>query len=258
MFFDSHLLSFTPDQTVLYTDTAKRLLLACLLGGCVGIEREFRHKDAGLRINLLICLGSSLFTIMSPILAGPTGSNKGQVASNVVQGIGFLGAGLILHTRSRTLGLASASTVWVVASIGIACGAGFYFLAVFGTVILLLALMGVGRFEGRLGWKKLPMLYEVRADVGKALGKNIVGAERAEALAEERENARHRMFSSVLRVLDSAGMRLHILDRDNIAGMERITFSVMATPKVHQHLLHELRSSDQSDQVVVFRDLEDS
>src|SRR6201992_2965640 len=119
---------------------ARRLLVACALGGAIGLEREWRHKDSGLRTNMLICMGCALFTIMSEVLAGTSTPNKGQVAANIVQGIGFLGAGLILHTKSRVLGLTSAATVWVMASVGMACGAGLYAVAAFGTVILLAAL----------------------------------------------------------------------------------------------------------------------
>src|SRR5579875_1789386 len=117
---------------------ARRLLVACALGGAIGLEREWRHKDSGLRTNMLICMGAALFTIMSEVLGGV--SNRGQVAANIVQGIGFLGAGLILHTRSRVLGLTSAATVFVVAAIGMACGDGMYMEALVGTVLVLLAL----------------------------------------------------------------------------------------------------------------------
>jgi len=257
MIFETHYTFTNPEQMALSQLAVKRLLLACAMGGLVGIEREYRHKDSGLRTNMLICMGSALFTLLSPVLAGAIGTNQGQVASNIVQGIGFLGAGLILHTRSRVLGLTSAATVWVVASVGMACGAGLYVVAAFATVILLVALQIVGTFEHKLGWKRFPMLYEVRADVGSALSKEIVGAARAEALADEREAARHRMYSAVLKVLDAAALRLHVLDRDNVAGLERVSFSVLATTKEHQQLLAQLRASDATDQVVVFRDLEE-
>jgi putative Mg2+ transporter-C (MgtC) family protein len=257
MILQSHYDFSILQQMTISGPAAKRLLMACAMGGVVGIEREYRHKDSGLRTNLLICMGSALFTLLSPVLAGVGGNNQGQVASNIVQGIGFLGAGLILHTRSRVLGLTSAASVWVVASVGMACGAGLYFVAMFATLILLIALQAVGAMEGKLGWKRFPMLYEVRADVGSALSKEIVGEARAEALADEREAARHRMFAAVLKVLDSAQQRLHVLERDNVAGMERISFSVLATGKEHKQLLAELRASDATDQVVVFRDLED-
>jgi putative Mg2+ transporter-C (MgtC) family protein len=154
------------DQLLLSGAVWRRLLVASALGGLIGLEREWRHKDSGLRTNMLICMGSALFTIMSEVLAGSSTPNKGQVAANLVQGIGFLGAGLILHTRNRVLGLTSAATVFVVAAIGMTCGAGMYMGAVIATSLLLIALWAVGFMEGRLGWKRYSMLYEVRAEVG--------------------------------------------------------------------------------------------
>jgi putative Mg2+ transporter-C (MgtC) family protein len=85
----------------------------------------------------------------------------------------------------------------------------------------------------------------------------MVGAERAEALSSGVDAARHRMISAILTVLDSAGQRLNILDRDNVAGLERTSFAIIATRKVHNRLVHELRESDATDQVVVFRDTEE-
>jgi putative Mg2+ transporter-C (MgtC) family protein len=246
-----------PQQLELGGPAARRLLVACALGGMIGLEREWRHKDSGLRTNMLICMGAALFTIMSEVLAGASTPNKGQVAANIVQGIGFLGAGLILHTRSRVLGLTSAATVFVVAAIGMTCGDGMYMEAVIATVLLLVALQIVGAMEGRLGWKRYPMMYEVRADVGVRLGRDTVGAEHAETMAERVEQARHRMMAAVLKVMDAAGQRLHVLDRENVAGLERICFSVLATRRLHSQVLQQLRASDATDQVVVFEDMED-
>src|SRR5665213_879614 len=137
------------EQMVFSGSSIERLLTACALGGAIGLEREWRHKDSGLRTNMLICMGAALFTIMSVVLAGDNSPNKGQVASNIVQGIGFLGAGLILHTRSRVLGLTSAATVWVVAAIGMACGAGLYVEAAIATAIVYCALRFIGLLESR-------------------------------------------------------------------------------------------------------------
>lgn len=234
----------------------ERLLTACAMGGVVGLEREYHHKDSGLRTNLLICVGASLFTMMSIVLAGDGSPDKSRVASNIVQGIGFLGAGLILHTRSRVVGLTSAATVWVVASIGMACGAGLYFVAAFATLLLVIALQFVGVAETKLGWKRFPRLYEVRAEVGSALSKDVVGAERAEKLAEETEAARRRMYLAVLKVLDAQELRLHVLERRNVAGLERMSFTVVATRGVHATILKDLQNSDATDQVVT-RELED-
>jgi putative Mg2+ transporter-C (MgtC) family protein len=251
----SHI-SFSMVEQMMFSATAGwRLLAACALGGAIGLEREWRHKDSGLRTNMLICMGSALFTIMSGVLAGGV-QDSSRVASNIVQGVGFLGAGLILHAKSRVLGLTSAATVFVVAAIGMACGAGLMLEGVVATAIVLVALAVVGSLEVKIGWKRYPMLYEVRADVGQTLGSEIVGPARAEALTEQSEAARKRMYTAILKVLDTAGQRLNVLDRGNVAGLERVSFWVLATRKAHEKMLHELRASDTNDQVVTFEDVE--
>jgi putative Mg2+ transporter-C (MgtC) family protein len=253
----SHIHFSTWEQVLISQASTTRLLMACAMGGVVGLEREWRHKDSGLRTNMLVCMGAALFTIMSPILAGDGGNNRGQVASNIVQGVGFLGAGLILHTKNRTLGLTSAATIFVVAAIGMTCGAGLYIEAAIATGLVLLALQTVGMFENRLGWKMFPMIYEVRANVGAIISKDVVGVDRAEAVAEDVTASLHRMQRAIFKVLDSANQRLSVLDRDNVAGLERVSFTVIATRKEHARLLSELRASDATDQVVAFRDLEE-
>jgi putative Mg2+ transporter-C (MgtC) family protein len=226
------------------------------MGGAIGLEREWRRKDSGLRTNMLICMGSALFTIMSEVLAGASTPNQGQVAANIVQGIGFLGAGLILHTKSRVVGLTTAATVWVVAAIGMTCGAGMYMEALIATVLLLVALQIIGAMEGNLGWKRYTVFYEVRAEVGAPVSKDVVGAERAQQITDTIEKARFRMLSAILKVLDGIGQRLNVLEHDNVAGWERICFSVMATRRGHAEVLAELKASDATDQVVVFDDPE--
>ncbi len=253
----AHMHFSTIEQLVLSGSSVKRLLMACAMGGIVGLEREWRHKDSGLRTNILICMGSALFTIMSVVIAGENSPNPGQIAANIVQGIGFLGAGLILHTKNRVLGLTSAATVFVVAAIGMTCGAGLYLVAALSTLLVLIALQIVGVFENRLGWKRYPMIYEVRADIGAILPQNVVGADRAEVLAQEVSAANHRMQMSILKVLDSVGQRLSVQDRDNIAGIERVSFTVTATHKIHLRVFNELQASDATDQVVMFNDTEE-
>jgi putative Mg2+ transporter-C (MgtC) family protein len=221
------------EQQVLSIATVGRLLVACLLGGTIGLERELRHKPSGLRTNMLLCLGCAFFTMLSAVLAGETNPDKGRVASNIVQGIGFLGAGLILHTRSRTVGLTSAATVFVVASIGMACGAGLYLEAVLATLITLIALTVIGTMEGKAAWKYHSMLYEVRG------------------------SDQNRMSVAVLSVLDRAGVRLNIVDRDSFAGIERMTFLVSCNRKKHESLTQQLRQSDATAEVVVFPDVEE-
>ncbi|QNI37599.1 MgtC/SapB family protein [Edaphobacter albus] len=221
------------DQELLSTGTVARLLTACFLGGAIGLEREWRHKAAGLRTNLLICLGSAFFTLLSAVLAGEGNPDKGRVAANVVQGIGFLGAGIILHNRDRVVGLTSAATVFAVASIGMASGAGLYLEAVLAAIITLFALSAVGYVESRAGWKHISMLYEVRGTNQRAL------------------------YITVLSVLDRMGIRLNVVERESIDGFERMVFSVPASRRRHQDLIQELRQSASTDQVVVFRDSEE-
>ena len=110
------------------------------------------------------------------MLAGENSPNKGQVASNIVQGIGFLGAGLIIHNRSRVSGLTSAASVWVVASIGMACGAGLYAAATVATVTVILALELVGFLERRANLKIYPLMYEARGHDENAMLQSILDA----------------------------------------------------------------------------------
>jgi putative Mg2+ transporter-C (MgtC) family protein len=218
------------DQMLLSTGTATRLLSACLLGGVVGLERESRNKASGLRTNMLMCLACAFFTLLSAALAGEGSPNKGQVAANIVQGVGFLGAGLILHTRSRVLGLTSAATVFVVAAIGMACGAGLYVEAALATLIVVVALRMIGVMESKLPWKQYVLLYEVRGiDSGP-------------------------MFAAILTVLDRAKIRMNVIERDTLGTLERVTFAVSASKLKHEHLLAELMASDRTDQVMAFPD----
>jgi len=115
-----------------------RLLLAFALGAVLGFERERVDKPAGLRTHILVSLGSCLFTILS-LMAFP-GSDPARVAAYIVAGIGFIGAGTILQTRERIVGITTAASLWVAASIGMAAGAGFYLLAIITTAMAYLTL----------------------------------------------------------------------------------------------------------------------
>jgi putative Mg2+ transporter-C (MgtC) family protein len=119
----------------------ERLVLAAALGAAVGLERELRHKAAGLRTNVLITLGAALFTVMSIELTTGGAGDPSRVAAQVVTGVGFLGAGAIIRTRGGIQGLTTAATVWVNAAIGVAAGGGAYRLAVVATGVTLGALL---------------------------------------------------------------------------------------------------------------------
>ncbi|HKM49222.1 MAG TPA: MgtC/SapB family protein [Terriglobales bacterium] len=145
---------------VVLSSTLARLLLAAILGGIIGLERQLRHKPAGLRTNMFICFGSAMFTILSRQLAG-TPADSARIAAQIITGIGFIGAGSILHTRGSVSGLTTAATLFVVASVGMAAGGGLYLTAVFATVIILLALVLLGRMEHAFLLKPLITTYEV-------------------------------------------------------------------------------------------------
>src|SRR5580692_4504753 len=131
-----------------------RLVLAIVLGGLIGLEREFKHRAAGLRTNMFICFGAALFTLLSEKLAGVP-SDAARIAAQIIPGIGFIGAGSILHTRGLTTGLTSAATMFVVAAVGMASGGGHYVTAVFATALALLVLFALGHVEETFNIKLL-------------------------------------------------------------------------------------------------------
>lgn len=119
-------------------ESIARILLAFLLGGAIGLERERRKKPAGLRTHILVCMGSALFTLIG--LMGFPGADPARVASYLVVGIGFIGAGCVLHQRGKIAGLTTAASLWVTTAIGMATGIGSYFLAVLTTALTFVVL----------------------------------------------------------------------------------------------------------------------
>ena len=118
------------------------IVLAVVLGAVIGVEREFSGKAAGLRTNILICLGAAVFTIISKRMAGENDSIT-RIAAQIVTGVGFLGAGAIIQDRGGVHGLTSAATIWFMACVGMACGAGLYELALISTLIAIFVLIGL-------------------------------------------------------------------------------------------------------------------
>jgi putative Mg2+ transporter-C (MgtC) family protein len=125
-----------------------RILLAAGLSGVLGLEREYHQKPAGLRTNILIGIGSALFTMISLSFTQPNLGSMDRVAAQIVTGIGFLGAGAILHNPHSVHGLTTAATIWVNAAIGMAVGVGMPEVAVSTTVITLLVLVALTPLEG--------------------------------------------------------------------------------------------------------------
>ena len=220
-------------QVVVINGAIGRLLVACALGGMIGLELEISRKAAGVRTNLLICMGAAFFTLLSAVLAGDANPDKGRVASNIVQGIGFLGAGLIIHNRSRVSGFTSAATVFVVASIGMACGAGLYGAAAVAALLVVLALELVGLVERRFNLKIYPLVYEARG------GDQTL------------------MLESILNAMDKAGERLTGVERDTIGVLERVSFTLTATKKQHERLHNTLLAESAIHTLHMYRDPEE-
>jgi putative Mg2+ transporter-C (MgtC) family protein len=118
-------------------ETALQLLFSFLIGSAIGFEREYRSKAAGLRTMIMICIGSTIFTEISISI---TDSSPDRIASNIITGIGFLGAGVIFKDGLSINGITTATTIWIVAALGMAVGAGEYFIALVGSVVVLIVL----------------------------------------------------------------------------------------------------------------------
>ncbi len=151
-------------------DLLLKLGLATVLGGAIGLEREIKGKPAGLRTNILICIGAALLTDVSVRIglteAGVRVGDPARLAAQIVSGIGFIGAGTIMQGGGMVTGLTSAATIWVVASLGIAIGAGFYIEAMGTGALVTIVLAWLGRLENRLRRYQRSVRYTIRARPG--------------------------------------------------------------------------------------------
>ena len=149
------------DADVFLGDVLLPLVAALVLGGVIGLEREFHGRAAGLRTHIMVCLGTTMAMVVSMQLYHilPTDSSlrvdPGRMAAGIMTGIGFIGAGAVMNRRSATRGLTTAACIWFVASLGIAIGAGLYAMAAAGTLLALAVLVALARFEHHLR----PLIY---------------------------------------------------------------------------------------------------
>lgn len=198
----------------LQVDDIIRLLLAVLVGGLIGAEREYRDKVAGFRTIIFICLGATLFTMLS-LKLGVAGDPL-RIAANVVSGVGFLGAGAILHDARRVIGLTTAATIWLAAALGMGIGSGHYILVLSATGVVLVVLIVFPRIEGLIDSARETHTYEV------------TGPARPELYAELEETI--------------AGCGLRIAERQRVkAGPEMVcTWQVRGTAAAHERLAAKL------------------
>lgn len=155
-------------MAALRIDLLGKLALAVVLGGAIGLEREIAGKPAGLRTNILICVGAALLTDMSiAITTIPERvGDPSRLASMIVSGIGFIGAGTIMQARGTVTGLTSAATIWVVAAIGITVGAGHFVEAAGAGALVTLVLAGLGTLEHKLRRARRVLSCTIRARPG--------------------------------------------------------------------------------------------
>jgi putative Mg2+ transporter-C (MgtC) family protein len=218
-----------PLSTIIY-----RLLWAALLGSVIGIERSARKRPAGMRTSLCVCLASALFTILSAEYAKATGDTSAtRIASNIVQGIGFLGAGVILRERGSVVGLTTAATIFLEAAIGMGAGAGMFRVSGIASVIALLGLSGLIPVENVLKLKYRYMFFRITTTGGADMVPEV-----------------HRVFKDLDIKLDNLQVNLtgekHLIqfDADVTQRQQEEVFAALTRPGVSLEMLPVERQSE--------------
>jgi putative Mg2+ transporter-C (MgtC) family protein len=202
----------------MYDTYVVRLTIALLVGGLIGLERELKGKPAGIRTNMLICVGSCLLMIISIEIATAAGgpADPARLAAQVVTGIGFIGAGTIIRSRFQVSGLTTAATIWVLAALGLGIGAGYLILAAIGTVLIVATLTLVRLVERVL--TKRRSSHAVQLILEKKQG--VIGA--------------------VLRAFKDANIVTDGLDIDRSTVNWTATFEYAVPRKTHLELIERL------------------
>ena len=165
-------------------DVVVKLLMAIVVGGLIGAEREFRHRAAGFRTIIFICLGSTIFTMLSPILGGE--ASPVRIAAHMVTGVGFLCAGVILEEKTRIVGLTTASTIWFTAAMGMGIGGGQYALVILALIIAMIVLWLFPKIEEWIYNRREMRTYEVVSKINPGRLKEIEGILQACGLGVKR------------------------------------------------------------------------
>ena len=189
-----------------FTDILK-ILLAVFFGGLIGLEREFRDKAAGFRTLIFICLGATLFTILSSQLAGD--KDPTRIAASIVSGVGFLGAGVILRDRGRIIGLTTAAMIWLTAALGMGIGGGNYGLVTAAAAAVLIVLWAFPAVERMVDNMREERSYEILTPVDPA-----------KALAIEKE-------------MEQLNLKIHSCHQKKGEQVLRCTWEVSGPPKSH-------------------------
>lgn len=202
-----------------------KILLAIAVGGAIGLEREFRDKAAGFRTLIFICVGSTLFTIFSSKLAGV--NDPTRIASGIVTGVGFLGAGVIMREGGRVIGLTTAAIIWLVAALGMGIGGGDYGLAVAVAGITVVVLLG------------FPLLERVV---------NLVRDERTVEIVLANDPDRIAALEQSLR---ATGVQVSRIRQSRVGARLTCAWRIAGTPKAHERLIARLLADPEIDEVHV-------
>ena len=201
-------------------DDVLKLVLAVIIGGLIGAEREFRDKAAGFRTLIFICAGATLFTLLSQRLAGS--SETARIAANIVSGIGFLGAGAILQGKGRVTGLTTASIVWFAAALGMSIGDGQYVLALAATALAMVVLWVFPRVDSWIDRVRDSRTYRITSP---ATSLPAVEALLAQHTTRRRLLYRIRKGKEVMSLWEVRGRP---------AELEQLTAELMAHPDIRQ------------------------
>lgn len=213
-----HNLMPTMDESAFVAGAIVKLTVAGVLGAAIGLERQFNKSPAGLRTNMFLCMGSALCTILSYRFSSNIEDHT-RITGQIITGIGFIGAGSILHERGGVTGLTTAATIFVVAAVGMAVGGGEYLVAAFATILILGGLYLLGRMETRFNLKAVVVQFQVMGlDTDKTM-------------------------ASVNEVLEQAHVTMDSVHLTQVGGHCRVQFVVTAVLRVQHALLTALRKS---------------
>jgi putative Mg2+ transporter-C (MgtC) family protein len=205
----------------------QRLIVAAALGGAIGVEREMKHRPAGLRTNMFMCFGAALFTMLSALLAG-SGQDQTRIAAQIIAGIGFIGAGSILHSRGGVQGVTTAATIFVVAAIGMCTGAGLMIPATLATVLVIFGLLILGLLEQRVFVRPYSAAYQAQAESTEEL------------------------YSLVDHLHHDKGSKLLDLKLTSQQEKSQVEFTLQAQPETHRALQTKLRNEFDSRKIISF------
>ena len=192
-----------------------KLLAAVGAGALIGLERELHDKPAGFRTNIMICLGAAMFTLLSIRMAEGVPVDRTRIAAQIVTGVGFLGAGAIIQRRNHVVGLTTAATIWAVASVGMAFGAGEFELGALGTVLTSGVLFGLGMTEAKITHWQSVATFELE------LERDATPKETVERLVQE-ANVRLRSWTLIKTTEGVAGRLTAVGPAARLAKLEQL------------------------------------